>query len=76
MGTPLLLFKHEGCEVATTSWTASYHKGTLTIAYLWGADGYAWLDCATSVRRVEFNYTMPEFLAKRNSNNEIDLRWV
>lgn len=70
----MLIFRVGGYEVATTSWTASAKNGSgVDIAYLWGADGVSFFDSATSTRRVAYDISMSDLLARKRGN-VIDLR--
>lgn len=59
----VLLFNHEGWEVATAAWSASAKPGkNVVVCYQWGADALSIFDSATGIRRVEFPMTMTKFL--------------
>jgi hypothetical protein len=71
----ILVFEHEGWEVATSSWSAAAKPGKgVTVCYEWGADRISWFDNAVSTARITLNMTMGEFLSVIQGKALVDFR--
>jgi hypothetical protein len=71
----VLLFNHEGWEVATAAWSLGAKKGdAVTVVYQWGPDGLSWFDSATGTRHVIVNLTMDQLVQKLGGGGLVDLR--
>jgi hypothetical protein len=70
----VILFNHDGWEVATAAWSLGAKSGeAVTVVYQWGPDGLSWFDNATGTRRVTVNLTM-EQLVHKLGGGLVDLR--
>ena len=71
----ILLFNHDGWEVATAAWSLGAKVGDpVTVVYQWGPDGVSWFDSATGTRRVTVNLSMEQLVEKLSNGALVDLR--
>ena len=70
-----LIFKHDGWDVATASWTAASKNGSSTvICYTWGPDGISFFDNRVSTARIEYVLPFDHFLSLVRKGGIVDMR--